>query len=554
MFTRNINKPNRRTYPPSQHNILTSNVTRNDSHERGAAILILQNLFHKKINLTTNLQAVAAKIMIGKLYTICSIYIPHLPIDNLKRDLCNLIDQLPQPFMLVGDMNARSPMWGDLGINSPNPRGSIFEELLIERPISIINNGSPTHFHIQTNTSTVIDLTMCSSDCIPDFSYSIHDNLNGSDHFPIIITIDEVDTSIWDKPDNYNIKKANWTKFDELTSKIDMLQNIEDINELTDGITNLLTLSADQAIPRKPTSFPYPPIPWNNDNLKLLKTARNRAERSLRNNPIIENRIAYKRRRTRFQFHTKLARSENWKKFLTSINQHTSLHKIWNKVQKISGKYRKTPNPTLKDDDGNLISDPKSVADTLASTFAQVSADQSYSEIFLRHKNTRETIPILFNTEANFDYNKPFTKKEFDDALSTTAETAPGNDNLPYSIIKHANTEMKKIILKSFNIIYQSNQFPRSWSLAIIIPILKPQKTPTDPNNYRPISLTICMCKLLEKIVNRRLIWFLEKNNLIDVQQCGFRRNRSTTDNLIEIDSAINSARNNRNHFIGVFF
>ena len=66
-------KPNRRTYPPSQYNILTSNVTRNDSHERGAAILIRQNLFHKRIDLTTNLQAVAAKIMISKLFTICSI-------------------------------------------------------------------------------------------------------------------------------------------------------------------------------------------------------------------------------------------------------------------------------------------------------------------------------------------------------------------------------------------------------------------------------------------------------------------------------------------------
>ena len=103
-------KQNRQTYPPSQYNILTSNVTRNDSHERGSAILIHQNIFHQKINLDTNLQAVATRVMIGKLYSVCSIYIPHLPTDNLKRDLSHLIDQLPQPFLLSGDLNARSPM------------------------------------------------------------------------------------------------------------------------------------------------------------------------------------------------------------------------------------------------------------------------------------------------------------------------------------------------------------------------------------------------------------------------------------------------------------
>jgi len=48
------------------------------------------------------------------------------------------------------------------------------------------------------------------------------------------------------------------------------------------------------------------------------------------------------------------------------------------------------------------------------------------------------------------------------------------------------------------------------------------------------------MAKILEKIINNRLIWFLEKNKLIANEQSGFRRSRSTLDYLVSIHSEIN--------------
>ena len=41
--------------------------------------------------------------------------------------------------------------------------------------------------------------------------------------------------------------------------------------------------------------------------------------------------------------------------------------------------------------------------------------------------------------------------------------------------------------------------FPEDWTLATIIPIPKPGKDPGEPNNYRPIALTSCLCKTLER-------------------------------------------------------
>ena len=48
--------------------------------------------------------------------------------------------------------------------------------------------------------------------------------------------------------------------------------------------------------------------------------------------------------------------------------------------------------------------------------------------------------------------------------------------------------------------------------MQTIIPIPKPGKDPAEPNNYRPIALTSCLCKALERMINKRLTWFLESD------------------------------------------
>jgi len=150
---------NRRIPPPSGYRILLSPVTREDNHERGAAILIKNNIFYQEITINTNLQAIAAKIYINnRTYSICSVYLPHLQIT--KQEISSLITQLQPPFLILGDMNARSPVWGDHGVSSPNARGLIFEQLLLEHRISLLNDESNTHYHVQTNSYSTIDLSI----------------------------------------------------------------------------------------------------------------------------------------------------------------------------------------------------------------------------------------------------------------------------------------------------------------------------------------------------------------------------------------------------------
>ena len=63
-----------------------------------------------------------------------------------------------------------------------------------------------------------------------------------------------------------------------------------------------------------------------------------------------------------------------------------------------------------------------------------------------------------------------------------------------------------------------------------MVPILKKEKVPKKANSYRPVSLTRCVrvVKTMERIVNERLKWYLETEDLLAPEQAGFRQCRST--------------------------
>ena len=81
----------------------------------------------------------------------------------------------------------------------------------------------------------------------------------------------------------------------------------------------------------------------------------------------------------------------------------------------------------------------------------------------------------------------------------------------------------------------------------IIIPIPKPGKDHSDPNSYRPIALTSCICKTMERMVYELLMWQLDMLGALSSFQCGFRNNRSTVDHLIRLETYIRSVPHIKN-------
>ena len=75
----------------------------------GVSFLIQNNIPHSKMNITTNIQAVAIKAALHKAVNICSIYIP--PSNDIdKNELKKVIDQLPRPFILLRDFNSHNTL------------------------------------------------------------------------------------------------------------------------------------------------------------------------------------------------------------------------------------------------------------------------------------------------------------------------------------------------------------------------------------------------------------------------------------------------------------
>ena len=76
--------------------------------------------------------------------------------------------------------------------------------------------------------------------------------------------------------------------------------------------------------------------------------------------------------------------------------------------------------------------------------------------------------------------------------------------------------------------------YPKLWKMALVCPLLK-NKSPTEPNDYRPISILPCFSKALEHIIHKQLTHYLYLHDLLDPYQSGFKKNHSTTMALLSV-------------------
>ena len=120
-------------------------------------------------------------------------------------------------------------------------------------------------------------------------------------------------------------------------------------------------------------------------------------------------------------------------------------------------------------------------------------------------------------------------------------------------MLRHMSDTAFHFLLLLYNNVYEG-VFPDAWGEALLLSFLKKDKPPIDPGSYRPIVLTSCTGKLLERILNKRLQHFLEMNNILTERQLGFRRMRSTEDAHVLLQTAIANAFALRQQLVAVFF
>ena len=143
---------------------------------------------------------------------------------------------------------------------------------------------------------------------------------------------------------------------------------------------------------------------------------------------------------------------------------------------------------------------------------------------------------------------------ELKQAIKVSCDTSPVIDTVNYQLPKHLPEDSLLLLLYIFNHIWLTQDFQTSWKTAIIIPVPNPSKVLSDPGSYRPIALTSCLCKTMERMVNSRLTWYLERHMVITEHQSGFRRRKSTVDNLVTLETSIRDAFVGRKHLVSIFF
>ena len=513
----------------------------------GSSILIKNSINHSFVDLNTNFQAIALRVLLHRTITICSVYIP--PNTNFNStDLDNLFSQLPMPVLLLGDFNGHNPIWDTN--HEADQKGRQIETFLCNNSLSILNDGSNTFLSQAHGTFSAIDLSICSADLLTDFSWKVMEDSHGSDHFPILLN------SITPIPPNYQprwkLNKANWELFDNLLKESVLNKDIGEtpsMEEITETIVNI----AEKCIPKTKGTGQKIHNPWFDDKCKIAINERKKALRQFRANPIQQNLSLFKIQRAKSRQVIKQAKRDSWKLFVSKITSQTPLTKVWEKIRCLKGK---GPNPTVQHlKVGNTIwTEPKDIAERLSISLKETSSSLNCKQEFLLHKERAEAHSINFLSDNTEGYNQPFTLEELKLSLRASRDTAVGSDQIHYQFLKHLSEGCLTTLLDSFNKIFATGKIPTCWQEAIIIPIPKPGKDHSDPKNYRPISLTSCLCKTLERMVNSRLMWVLEKEGLLSNFQSGYRKGRSTLDHLVSLESYIRNSFVEGKHVVSVFF
>ena len=283
--------------------------------------------------------------------------------------------------------------------------------------------------------------------------------------------------------------------------------------------------------------------------MKAKRSAYSRLKRN-RDDPNCKDAFRQARARARRTF--KEAQRKSWRSYLSSITVRTSVREVFNKVRKISGKFSPSPPPVLCTN-GVTVADPVTVADSFADHFSSVSHKDPAAP-GAQHRRNSEAHNFDFTSPGGEPYNVMFSLEELKAALSQCNDSSPGLDEIPYAFLRHMSDAAFTFLLHLYNLIFSTGDFPSTWSVAVVIPIPKPGKDHLQVTNYRPISLTSCLCKVLEKMANVRLVWYLERGNHLTPVQYGFRKERSTTDALLSLESSICGAFASRHHQVTVFF
>jgi ribonuclease HI len=512
----------------------------NTSRGGGLAIYLRESLPFENVGSRiikgTETSTIRVRLDKKKWVTLTNLYSP--PVNSKGQEIAFSVDHIPSSpsSIICGDFNAHHATWDE--VQPEDDRGTEVSDWVNLNSMAILNNGSVTRHNpsstADSSKGSTPDVTICGSVWEHKAAWAVDDTeIGGSDHLPIIITLKTTTKHqpIIDVRTRWRSSGVDWPKFREaVEASIVALPEGQSLNKRIANFTEALISAAKvhvrKAKPRKKQNN------WLTPEIKRLIKTRNDLRRK-----ISTRRKAWREACKAVTTAKQEARRDQWKEIVSSAIGDLDERHMWQFIKSLNGSPdTNSPNEALKIDGKRIVS-PKKKAEKFAQHYAAV------SKLKLSKADRKESLRLkrLLNSNITQPESFPdFTMQELETAIKRMRRKgAPGEDDVPPSFLKELGPAALKELLAICNQSLRESKCPQSWLNAIIIPLLKAGKSSSLIASHRPVSLTSCVCKALERMFSERLYFMAESNGWFASIQAGFRRGHSCADQIIRITQAI---------------
>lgn len=450
--------------------------------------------------------------------------------------------------LVAGDFNSHSQSWG---YEEMDARGEEVEDWMMENNLILINQADdkPTCFSRAWKTTSTPDLAIATEDIHKLTSREVSTQLGGSDHLPVILNISSLGCTERNMQPSWNFKRANWTLFAEKADHHTKdIKCASDLNKNVQKFTDAILQAAKQTIPRGKRRH-Y--LPYWSDTLEHLHSKMDHAREVMEQLPTPENLARHNNAKEAFNQRKKTELQKSWNEKTSSLNMEKDTSKLWKLTKALNEDTRAGHSKTVIEENGTHYTGRKA-ANILADFYKEESeATLPNARVQEVCKETRKKLKPQNPTAP---MTSAFSMAELNAAIKKLKlRKAPGKDGVLNEMIKNLRTTARQKLLLIINQSWSSGKFPDRWREAVIIPIKKKQKNKTKKSSYRPISLLSCLGKVMERMVNTRLLKHLEENHLLSNTQSAYRKNRSTEDQLIYLAQQIENAFQEKKKVLAVF-
>lgn len=177
----------------------------------------------------------------------------------------------------------------------------------------------------------------------------------------------------------------------------------------------------------------------------------------------------------------------------------------------------------VKTEAGNL-EDPKQISEALNDYFHK-SFNHNANTITYKPTNNDKGMEVLENVSINFETVRRILKE-------LPNKCSEDYDGFSYLILKGGGDILSFQLTRLFSFSFSVGQIPKDWKRSVICPIKK-KTNPTTVEDYRPINITSCVCRVFERIIRNAIYTFLKNKNFINESQHGFMPRKSTLTALL---------------------